>query len=222
MKWIKRPVGQPVEHLTADPSGLLMRYLDEEVSTRERARIDAHLATCPDCTSEMRLYARLFGRLAALPSRPAPPFLARRILARVEVERARTRRRLRRLEVAGTAYAAGAAALFVAVGLSPWRDDLLSGVRTVLSALLSGSVSALVGSFDRIVTLLSAAVQVREAARPILIPLAPLWRSVEVLAAQPELRLGISLALVLTTALWWFLQRPVQGPGRMKDAHAFI
>ncbi len=212
-----------MSHLTDAPNGLFMRYLDGEVSEGERARIAAHLSACRDCTAEIRAYRALFGRLSTLPPRRAPAFLAHRILAAVESDRARSRHRLRWLEVAGTAYAAGAVALLVALGLSPWRGDLLSGVRDVLSALLTGSVNALVGSFDRLVSLLTAAVQVREAAQPVLSPLAPLWRSFEVLAAQPELRLGISLALVLTTALWWLFQRRlVQGPGRLKDAHAFI
>jgi anti-sigma factor RsiW len=210
-------------HLTDDPAGLFMRYLDGEVSEGERARIDAHLSGCRDCTAEVRAYRALFGRLGSLPPRRPPAYLGSRILAAIEVQRARARNRFRWLEVAGTAYAASAVAFVVALGLSPWREDVLSGVRGVLSALLSGSVSAFVGSFDRIVSLLTAAVSVREAAQPMLSPLAPLWRSFEVLAAQPELRLGISLALVLTTALWWLFQhRPAQGPGRMKDAHAFI
>jgi hypothetical protein len=66
-------------------------------------------------------------------------------------------------------------------------------------------------------------VRLREAAGEALLPLAPLGRSLEVLAAQPELRVGLAVALVLTTAFWWMLHhRPVGGQGRMSDVPAFF
>jgi anti-sigma factor RsiW len=212
-------------HLTAEPPAVLMRHLDGEGRPAERARIEAHLARCRPCADEVRAFRALFAAVAALPPSPAPPppFLAARILAAVAADRA-ARRRPRWLEVLGTSYAGSAVGLLLVLGLSPWRADLLEGLRGVFSMLFSGSVSAFVGAFDRVVSLLTAVVRLREAAAEALLPLAPLGRSLEVLAAQPELRVGLAVALVLTTALWWILNhhRPAGGRGRMNDVPAFF
>ena len=216
---------RPAGHLTDRPAGVLMRYLDGEVSHAERARIDAHLVHCPPCAGEVRAYRALFAAVADLPASPVPPppFLSTRILAAVHADRAARARRPRWLEVLGVGYAGSAVAVLAALGLSPWREDLVTGLRGAFSTLFSGSVGALVGAFDSIVSLLSVAVRVREAAGQALLPLAPLGRSLEVLAAQPELRVGLTVALVLTTALWWMLNhRLVGGRGRMNDVPAFF
>ena len=202
----------------------LQRYLDGEGRSGERARVEAHLATCPDCAAEVHGFRALIEGLASLPPSPAPPppFLASRIVAAAAADRA-ARRRPRWLEVLGTAYTGSAVALLLVLGVSPWREDLLEGLRGAFSLLFSGSVGALVGAFDRAVSLLTAVVALREAAGQALLPLAPLGRSLEVLLSQPELRVGLSVALVLTTALWWMLNhRPVGGRGRMNDVPAFF
>ena len=202
----------------------LMRYLDGEARPAERARIEAHLADCRACAGEVRAYSVLFTALSDLPASPAPPppFLAARIVAAVAADRA-TRRRPRWLEVLGTAYTGSAIALLLTLGVSPWREDLLLGMREAISALFSGSVGALVSAFERIVSLLTAVVRLREALGEALLPLAPLGRSLEVLASQPELRAGLTVALVLTTLLWWMLRhRLVGGRGRMNDVPAFF
>lgn len=202
----------------------LQRYLDAEDKPAQRARVEAHLAHCPACDGEVRAFGALFAAMAALPASPVPPppFLAGRIVAAVRADRA-TRRRPRWLEVVGTAYTGSALALLLTLGVSPWREDLLDGLRSAFSLLFSGSVGALVGAFDRAVSLLTAAVALREAVGELLQPLAPLGRSLEVLSAQPELRAGLTVAFVLTTALWWMLNhRPVGGRGRMNDVPAFF
>lgn len=219
------PDARPAGHLTDRPAAVLMRYLDGEGSRSERERIDGHLAHCPACAAEVRAYRGLFAAVAGLPASPAPPppFLAGRILAAVHADRAVRGRRARWLEVVGAGYAGSAATLLVALALSPWRDTVTEGARGGLSALLSGSVGAFVGVFDRLVSLLTTLVRLREVAGDVLLPLAPVARSIEVLAAQPELRLGLSVALVLTTALWWVIQhRPAGGQGRMNDVPAFF
>ena len=205
----------------------LQRYLDGEGRSRERARIDAHLAGCADCAREVREYRALLAAFAALPPSPAapPPFLAARIVAAVAADRTAraARRRPRWLEVLGTVYAGSAVSVLLALGVSPWRESLLAGGRDGLSLLFSGTVGAFVGVFDRVVSLLTAVVALREAAGQVLLPLAPLGRSLEVLMSQPELRVGLSVAFVLTTALWWMLNhRPVGGRGRMNDVPAFF
>jgi hypothetical protein len=96
-------------------------------------------------------------------------------------------------------------------------------MRDTFSALLSGSIGAFVGAFDRAVSLLSLGLRAREVAGEALVPLAPLGRSLEVVAAQPELRAGFAVALVLSTALWWMIdRRTVAGQGRMNDVSAFF
>jgi anti-sigma factor RsiW len=221
---MKRRVAENL-HLTADPAGLLMRYLDGEVGARERGRIERHLADCRACRAEVRTYRALFGAVRRMPARRAPAHLAGGILAAVAADRARRRPAFpaRWIELAGGVYAAVAVGALVALGFSPWRDDLVLGMRRVASGLLAGSVNAVVATFDQLITLLDAAVRFREAARGLLEPLAPLWRTLGILAELPELRVGLSLALVLTTALWWMIShRQVGGPGRMKDASAFL
>ena len=216
---------RPTAHLTDRPASVLMRYLDGETPSGERARIDAHLVHCRPCADEVRAYRALFSAVAALPPSPVPPppFLAARIVAAVQADRAAHRRRPRWLEVMGAGYAGSALAALVAVALSPWRNDAVGLLQGGISALLSGSVGAFVGAFDRIVTLLTAVVRLREAVGEALLPLAPLGRSLEVLASQPELRVGLTVAFVLTTGIWWMLQhRPVGGRGRMNDVPAFF
>jgi len=215
-------------HLTAQP-GILLRWLDGELTGAERTRVAAHLAHCPDCAAEARAFRALFAGLAELPPTPvAPsPLLADRIVAAVAADRAvRATRRPRWLEIAGVAYTASAAALAVAgiaIFVSPWREPLAAGMRDTFSALLSGSVGAFVGVFDSVVSVLSLGLRARELAAEVLVPLAPLGRSLEVVAAQPELRAGFAVALVLTTALWWMIdRRTVAGQGRMNDVSAFF
>jgi anti-sigma factor RsiW len=204
--------------------GVLMRFLDGESGRRERIRINAHLVSCAECAREVGAYRALGSSIAELPPRRAPAGLSSRLLMSVEAERRlRIRNRRHWVEWAGGAYAVSAVAILVTLGMSPWRENLLQAFRAFGSGLVSGGVGAVVGAFDRFVFLLDAAVRLGEAARELLVPLAPLWRSMQVLAAQPELRLGLALALVLSTALIWFLdQRRVRGSGRMNDAHAFI
>lgn len=212
----------PADHLSAEPGGLLMRWLDGEVTASERARIHAHVATCPACTREVRVYRALFRGVAQLPPRRAPIGLAARITQAALADR-RARRRFKLFEAVSSVYAASAVAILIGLGLSPWRDDLLAGARTVLAAAVSGTVNAFLVAFDRLMWVFDGAVKMREGAHSLSQSLAPLGRSLELLAAQPELRAGLSVALVLTTVLWWFIQhRRVEGPGRIHDVSAFI
>lgn len=210
------------DHLSAGPGGLLMRWLDGEVTASERARITAHLAGCPGCVREVRVYRALFRGVSHLPKPHPPAYLAARITAAALADR-RRRRRFHRVEVFGSAYAASAVGILIALGLSPWRGDLLAGARTALGAVVSGTVNAFVTAFDRLMWLFDGAVRLREGVHALSQTLAPLGRSLELLAAQPELRAGFSVALVLTIALWWFIQhRRVDGPGRIHDVSAFL
>jgi hypothetical protein len=221
----KAPHGAPLpgpDHLSAGPEGLLMRWLDGEVTTSERARVAAHLAGCPECMREVRVHRALFRGVSRLPKPRPPADLAARITAAALADR-RRRRRFHRIEVFGSAYAASAVGILIALGLSPWRGDLLAGVRTALGAVVSGSVNAFLTAFDRLMWLFDGAVRLREGAHALSQTLAPLGRSLELLAAQPELRAGFSVALVLTIALWWFIQhRRVDEPGRIHDVSAFL
>ena len=210
------------DHLSAGPGGLLMRWLDGEVSPSERASVTAHLAACPACVREVRVYRALFRGVSRLPRRRPPAYLAARITAAALADR-RRRRRFHWIEVAGSAYAGAAVAVLIALGLSPWRGDLLAGARTALGVVVAGTVNAFVTAVDRLMWLFDGAVRVREGAQAVSQTFAPLGRSLELLAAQPELRAGLSVALVLTIALWWFIQhRRVDGPGRIHDVSAFL
>src|SRR5207249_386059 len=79
-------------------------------------------------------------------------------------------------------------------------------VRTLLgggTGMVGGFLTSSLAAFDGLVTALSAAVGLGEVPHRVLAPLAPLWWSLELVAAQPALRAGVSPALVHTTALWW-------------------
>ena len=213
---------RPMSHLTAEPGGSLMRLLDGELSSAERAAASAHLASCADCARELRVYKALFHGVARLP-KPLPRVdLASRITRAALADR-RARRRFKLFEAVGSAYAAAFVAALIGLGLSPWRGDLLAGGRTIVGAGVSGVVNAFLVAFDRLMWLFDGAVKLRENAHALSTSLAPLGRSLELLAAQPELRAGLSVALVLTTATGWFIQhRRVEGPGRMHDVSAFL
>jgi predicted anti-sigma-YlaC factor YlaD len=216
------PPGPAGEHLSAAPGGLLMRRLDGELDRSELARVESHLKACPACARELRVYTALFHGVARLPKAAPAPGLADRITRAALLDR-RVRRRFKLFEAVGSAYAATAVAVLIALGLSPWRADLVAGGRTVVGAAVSGVVNAFLVAFDRLMWLFDGAVKLRENAHALSTSLAPLGRSLELLAAQPELRAGMSVALVLTTALWWFIQhRRVEGPGRMHDVSAFL
>jgi predicted anti-sigma-YlaC factor YlaD len=211
-----------LSHLTAEPGGLLMRRLDGELSPGERTRVDAHLATCVACARELRLYTALFRGVARLPRAVPSADLAARITGAALADR-RARRRFKLFEAVGSAYAAAFVAALIALGLSPWRGELVAGGRTIVGAGISSVVNAFLVAFDRLMWLFDGAVKLRENAHALSTSLAPLGRSFELLAAQPELRAGLSVALVLTTATWWFIQhRRVEGPGRMHDVSAFL
>ena len=210
------------EHLSAAPGGLLMRRLDGELSARERAQVDAHVAACQACARELRAYGALFHGMTRLPKAVPAPGLADRI-TRAALHDRRARRRFKMFETVGSAYAACVVSVLIALGLSPWREDLVAGGRTFVGAAVSGVVNAFLVAFDRLMWLFDGAVKLRENAHALSTSLAPLGRSLELLAAQPELRGGLTVALVLTTALWWFIQhRRVEGPGRMHDVSAFL
>lgn len=218
----RKPLPTAPDHLSAAPGGLLMRWLDGEVSPAERARAESHVAACSPCARELRAYRAVFRGVAHLPTRRAPLGLSARITQAALADR-RARRRFRFLEALGSVYAASAVVVLIGLGLSPWRDDLLAGGRTALGAGVSGIVNAFLVTFDRLMWVFDGAVQLRERAVALSQSLAPLGRSLELLAAQPELRAGLSVALVLTTALWWFIQhRRVDGPGRIHDVSAFL
>jgi hypothetical protein len=57
--------------------------LDGELSPLERARVEAHLADCPECSAELARLARMVGMLHALPAERAAPFFVDRVLAAV-------------------------------------------------------------------------------------------------------------------------------------------
>ncbi len=60
---------QANNHLTDD---LLSAYLDGQVTSRERARAEAHLAECPACAGELRALQATVSLLREMPSAPLP------------------------------------------------------------------------------------------------------------------------------------------------------
>ena len=64
----------------ADNRLLHSALLDGELAPAERAQVEAHLATCADCTAELAALARTLGMLHALPAARAPLGFVDRVL----------------------------------------------------------------------------------------------------------------------------------------------
>ena len=73
------PIGvADVTHETV--SGQLSDYVDNSLSERDRARVDAHLCSCPPCRAHERTLRATVRALAELPREQAPPEAKRRLL----------------------------------------------------------------------------------------------------------------------------------------------
>lgn len=92
--------------MTQHPEELLAEYVDGTLADEDRARVEAHLATCEACREEVALAGRARAALRALPAEE-PPALT------LPVRRTRALLGPRALRLA----AAGAAALVLAGGL---------------------------------------------------------------------------------------------------------
>jgi len=64
----------------ADNRLLHSALLDGELAPDERAQVEAHLASCPECTAELAALARTLGMLHALPAARAPLGFVDRVL----------------------------------------------------------------------------------------------------------------------------------------------
>ena len=64
----------------ADNRLLHSALLDDELAPDERAQVEAHLATCAECTAELAALARTLGMLHALPAARAPHGFVDRVL----------------------------------------------------------------------------------------------------------------------------------------------
>jgi anti-sigma factor RsiW len=63
---------------------ILLRSWDRPLDETERAALDRHVADCPRCRALAGEYAALRDGLRGLPQGEPRPFLARRVLARIE------------------------------------------------------------------------------------------------------------------------------------------
>ena len=68
---------------------LLSAYLDEELSTDEAARLEAHLETCHTCRNRLQGLTRVSETLRSLERAAPPPILEELVLGRREVPGAR-------------------------------------------------------------------------------------------------------------------------------------
>jgi len=91
------------------------RYLDGQLPEPERARADAHLASCGDCRLVLDGCRALAEALSDLPAALPPPDFTEVVLARVQ-ERERTVSRERRVAAAVLGAVAAVAAVLVMVG----------------------------------------------------------------------------------------------------------
>jgi hypothetical protein len=74
----------------------LSAYLDGAVTPREKALIEEHLKTCPECETSLRDLRRTVERLRTMGEEEPPPWLTQRIMARIREEAAQEKGFLRR------------------------------------------------------------------------------------------------------------------------------
>jgi anti-sigma factor RsiW len=60
---------------------LLSDYLEDALPARERARVDAHLQTCPECTAYLTQLRATIGALGRLREDDVPPPIRERLVA---------------------------------------------------------------------------------------------------------------------------------------------
>jgi anti-sigma factor RsiW len=60
---------------------LLSDYLEDMLPARERARVQAHLATCPECAAYLEQLRTTIGALGRLREQDVPPPLLARLMA---------------------------------------------------------------------------------------------------------------------------------------------
>lgn len=66
---------------------VLEEYVHAELDSRERAALDAHLRSCPECTNAHRLSLTLTSVIVRGCREQAPIELRRRVIARIETMR---------------------------------------------------------------------------------------------------------------------------------------
>ncbi len=120
------------------PTDELTDYVDGTLSDGDRARIDAHLATCDSCRREVALATRGRDATAALPQVEAPDGMVRDIGAQERHGRSGSR-------WMGLAAAAAIILVVAGVGIGITRDR---GARTALKALASPAGPAAAGDVD--------------------------------------------------------------------------
>ena len=98
----------------------LSAYLEADLDPSEQARIEEHLAGCPDCRREYRELRHTVDLLRGLPAPDPPPDLADRVIARLRAGEGRpglvARCQARIADLAGVPWSTSVAA--VAVGLA--------------------------------------------------------------------------------------------------------
>jgi anti-sigma factor RsiW len=102
------------------PEELLAGYVDGALGAKERAVVDAHLASCARCREEVELSRSARTALRSLPEAEVPVGVTGPVLQRVRVERPWVSRIGRRVAVAAAAAVVG---LFGWIGYSALRDD---------------------------------------------------------------------------------------------------
>jgi hypothetical protein len=102
------------------PEELLAGYVDGALGTKERAVVDAHLASCARCREEVELAGSARTALRGLPEAKVPLGVTGPVLRRVRVERPWVSRIGRPVAVAAAAAVVG---LFGWLGYSALRDD---------------------------------------------------------------------------------------------------
>ncbi len=102
-------------------TALMSSVLDQEAEPEEAARLDAHLATCPDCAATWECWRSLDACFAAVPALVPPEGIAAGVAARLAERRLRSRRRRWFGSGLLIAWAGSLVALWLAlIGMAGW------------------------------------------------------------------------------------------------------
>jgi hypothetical protein len=154
--------------MTCDPK-LLSHYRDGQLGLAQRYEVECHLATCAQCTADLRGLMRLAQTIRSLPMVPVDPRLGHELRQRLAERRQRAPVGFGRI-VAPVAVAASIAVSLV-VSFGPGGFETLNPLRTTAPARIAAQPPA--ANPDTIGPAVSLNVPTPAAARPAVQPPIP-------------------------------------------------
>jgi len=97
----------------------MAEYVEGSLDGPDRLTLEEHIASCPSCRRELRLWRRIQEAVSSLPHQRAPEGFARKVMGRIGS--AQRRPLISRPKLMGLVYLSAAAAALIVVGLAVLR-----------------------------------------------------------------------------------------------------